>query len=591
LPVQAVVVVAVATKRRLFVYKMVDIKAPTVTDYAINGAPRSMTFSTPDVLFLTYSKEHVRVDLKKGVLVELMAAAAAQNGSSPISVVGGLGSGVVNVFSSAISFGYGASLDYRNNGTRLPGGEVLLTKENVSIYVGADGGPSRKEAMHWSASPEEVVLAYPFIVAAMPKRQLEVRNIGTQSLAQTMDMVTPPNSIGNPNLRFLLATSRNDKVDETQEGEERRANGAFLAGVDSLWHLKPVEVDRQIQELTEGKQYSEAVSVLDQVTDISPVEKAPKRHELQALQAHYLFRTGSLERAIALFQELDTDPAIVIGLFPESISGSLHAPDSPPIAAGAAMEEAISALIQYLTDRRKALMKRLSKLDDPGTTSRPVSMLLLDGMQQQSTNISAKINVDQMSVPELQAVLANVDTALFKSYMVTHRSMVATFARVQNWCRVDECAQLLLDQKLYRALVDLYHSKGLFRKALQLLAKLGKSNDQSEGGRFIGVKPTIQYLQKLEADHIELVLEFSKWVLEADPIAAMDIFTGDFASVDGWPRTRIADHLEEFSDDLAIQYLEHVIVDSNDVQPDIHTRLVLLYLEVLTEEMERMSVC
>lgn len=38
-----------------------------------------------------------------------------------------------------------------------------------------------------------------------------------------------------------------------------------------------------------------------------------------------------------------------------------------------------------------------------------------------------------------------------------------------------------------------------------------------------GVSPTIRYLQKLGPDQFELVLRYSRWVLEKDPKNGMDV--------------------------------------------------------------------
>lgn len=49
--------------------------------------------------------------------------------------------------------------------------------------------------------------------------------------------------------------------------------------------------------------------------------------------------------------------------------------------------------------------------------------------------------------------------------------------------------------------------------------RLGKQPD----GPLRGVLPTIRYLQKLGLDHFDLVLQYSRWVLEKDPKHGMDV--------------------------------------------------------------------
>jgi hypothetical protein len=49
--------------------------------------------------------------------------------------------------------------------------------------------------------------------------------------------------------------------------------------------------------------------------------------------------------------------------------------------------------------------------------------------------------------------------------------------------------------------------------------RLGKQADEP----LRGVLPTIRYLQRLGLDHFELVLKYSRWVLEKDPKHGMDV--------------------------------------------------------------------
>jgi hypothetical protein len=51
------------------------------------------------------------------------------------------------------------------------------------------------------------------------------------------------------------------------------------------------------------------------------------------------------------------------------------------------------------------------------------------------------------------------------------------------------------------------------------LEKLGKQSD----GPLRGVLPTIRYLQRLGLDYFDLVLQYSRWVLEKDPKHGMDV--------------------------------------------------------------------
>jgi hypothetical protein len=55
----------------------------------------------------------------------------------------------------------------------------------------------------------------------------------------------------------------------------------------------------------------------------------------------------------------------------------------------------------------------------------------------------------------------------------------------------------------------------------------------------------MQYLQRLGPDHIDLILEFSKWVLTFDPEDGYSIFTSDdYPEIAELPQEKVLAHLE-----------------------------------------------
>lgn len=215
---------------------------------------------------------------------------------------------------------------------------------------------------------------------------------------------------------------------------------------------------------------------------------------------HYLFKQGDYDAALALFQELETDPKEVIALYPPSISGLLHkpgdhtplndingaqnhdddaehtqgrtdgpdrdpdainddaaavpykAPGVPSVAptlvpsvitswfnaghsaqrrsphglTGPALEEAVTYLIRFLTDRRQKISKAVWH-------------------QQQA--ISEK-EEDQREAENIMEMARLVDTVLLKAYIMTNESLVGPLLRLQNSCEVEECEVLLLEKKV-----------------------------------------------------------------------------------------------------------------------------------------------
>ena len=80
---------------------------------------------------------------------------------------------------------------------------------------------------------------------------------------------------------------------------------------------------------------------------------------------------------------------------------------------------------------------------------------------------------------------------------------------------------------------------------------------------------------------IDLILEFASWPIRADPEAGMEIFLADTENAETLPRQKVLEFLQRQDERLAVRYLEHVIMELGDLSPDLHMRLLVLYLERL----------
>lgn len=104
----------------------------------------------------------------------------------------------------------------------------------------------------------------------------------------------------------------------------------------------------------------------------------------------------------------------------------------------------------------------------------------------------------------------------------TTDALVAPLLRL-NHCHLAEAEKTLLMHQKYPELIILYQTKGQHKKALELLEKHAKENDSS----LKGTERTIQYLQHLGKDHMDLILKFAGWVLTEDPEQGLRIFMED----------------------------------------------------------------
>lgn len=175
-----------------------------------------------------------------------------------------------------------------------------------------------------------------------------------------------------------------------------------------------------------------------------------------------------------------------------------------------------------------------------------------------------------------------VDTTLFRAHMFATPSLAGSLFRIANFCDPEVVMERLEETGRYNDLIDFLYGKKLHRQALELLQRFG----QTENGPLSGPTRTVAYLQSLAPDQIDLVIEFGEWPLRANHELGMEIFVTDTENAETLPRPRVLEFLETVDLALAIRYLEHVIHEWNDLTPDIHQRLLILYLDQLTSNNE-----
>lgn len=213
------------------------------------------------------------------------------------------------------------------------------------------------------------------------------------------------------------------------------------------------------------------MSLLEQIDAVLVENKEEKLRSIRTLYAHLLFKRGEYDKALSLFQELDTYPAEVIRLYPELISGPLASTPDETLA-----DEENESLLSPVRKKKEEEEKEKEK----DTPSRPASILsarsgqtsktsntqqnkpahvplqglnlhdavsylirfLTDKRQRLSKKLAAQEDEDLLQEATL------VDTTLLKSYMMTNDALVGPLLRVQNHCDVQECETILSNRKV-----------------------------------------------------------------------------------------------------------------------------------------------
>ncbi|XP_053659003.1 vam6/Vps39-like protein [Anopheles marshallii] len=326
----------------------------------------------------------------------------------------------------------------------------------------------------------------------------------------------------------------------------------YAASVSHLWCIQAVDISKQREHLLQEENFQLALK-LTQISDESPEFKATKINEIRTRHAYNLFVNKHFSESMQQFGKLDTDPIDVIRLFPDLLpdSGknklSQYSDKSAPVLDEKELENAILALIEYLTDKRFPLRV-----------------------------LGSKSNADGPVDKNMTALLAIIDTTLLKCYLLTNDSLIAPVLRM-NHCYLEESERVLKKHEKYVELIILYQTKGQHKRALQLL----HTQAEVPGSPLYGHDRTVQYLQQLGSDFKQLIFEFSGWVLQNHPDDGLKVFTEEMPEVKNLPRAEVLDYLLKDHRTLVIRYLEHIINVWNEEKALFHNILIQQYREKL----------
>ncbi|KAA8895150.1 vacuolar sorting protein 39 domain 2-domain-containing protein [Sphaerosporella brunnea] len=267
---------------------------------------------------------------------------------------------------------------------------------------------------------------------------------------------------------------------------------------------------------------------------------------------------------------------------------------TPRKLEGDELKRAVQDLIGiFLNDVRRKLTKYY---DRDGKPKDPLKILSAGSAHEASKNDPLEASFLVLDEPDVEDPVQGridklmetcrlVDTTLFRAYMLIRPALIGSLVRIQNHCDPDVVSEKLREHGKFDELVDFLERKKLHRDALELLRFFGQAEDDSKAPNLHGPQKTVTYLERLKAEHIDLILEFATWPLQIEPELGMEIFVGDTGNSDTLPRAKVLDYLEQQDQSLAIQYLEHIVTELHDMTPEFHTRLAGLYLSILSREL------
>jgi hypothetical protein len=540
----------VATKRRLLLYHHDGSDFVELKDIPVNDTVRCLAWCG-DAICLGFKKEYVLVNASTGVSTEVFPTGrSSMPNILPVPPPATPGPGGFG----GVGGGGGAE-------------ELLLARDNVGIFVGADGKPTRKHGLPWTETPTATVGFPPYAVAALPNN-FEVRNLqrGSQhGLAQTLPLK------GVVGIVVISAADRGGGRGGGQQSPSSEGGDVVLYAFtsNSVVRLRGVPIPSQVGQLLDAGQFEAALLLCDLLVH-APSLRAELTETAHLRCAYERFHEGAYDDAMRHFGAGGASPLEVLALFPGILPPALGAvvarhqsrlPNSmrppPPTSADgvSSSKEALSALLPLLLGTR-------SRLRDASSSS--------------------------WGVEDEEA--AALDTAALRAMVATDAPREAVLELLEPPTAVHPAAgeRALVDAGRHPELVALHRAAGQHRRALELLQRIATTTTSGTSGRgsassrsTFGPDDTVAYMRAMKPSDPLLTLEFSRWVLREQPgEETLELFTTADPPL---PAEDVLPHLRMHAAQLCIPYLEHeVAARGTELPVEFHNDLVLLYLAELT---------
>ncbi|QSL65343.1 hypothetical protein MERGE_002653 [Pneumocystis wakefieldiae] len=436
--------------------------------------------------------------------------------------------------------------------TQVYDNELLLTYNIKSLFMDSNGQLLERSPIIWSLEPTHIVYFHPYFIVVF-NQHIEIRNIESYLIIQTFD----------------------------------------IANVDDL--------------ISQNK-LDDALMLFNRVNSVLFQNKTSKIRYIKMMKAYQLFNEGKYKNSMILYSESSSSPIVVMSMFPieifdcqqylndSSISKYINSSrmflEKMSKKSGQTPKDfnhpefnlkvATRALAScYLNDVRRKLSFLISSISQ----SQEPSQDILDQTLLPKYYFTLPDSNDALTLEEMEKLLEIVDTALFRSYILVSPDLVGSLVRLQNKIQLKVAKDLLEKNKRYKDLIDYFFRKSLHRDALDLLKKLGQGiiSDSIYQEQFKGISETIKYIKKLSNDYIEEIFSFIKWPLQVDSDSAMEVFLNNDQQM-CLSKKKVYNFLLSLDENLAIQYLEYLIHNLNDLTSEFHDFLIMHYFKNIEEQ-------
>lgn len=591
---------AVAVKRRLLLWSWHDGElGEDIIEIALASTIKSLTWATGTIIIAGLSSNYELVNVESQEIRTIIGPGSiGGNPNQDTSRLGGTMSyiGMGSMVPLPLATGLGVT-------------EMLLAKDINTHFIDRDGQPLGRRQIPWKSAPVAVGYSYPFLLSLheTSKGILEVRNPETLTLLQEIELQGAVQlQVPNPNISLA-----------------HQGKGFLVASERIIWRMEGLNYDAQIDALLESDQFDEAISLLQMIEDTLIKDKEGRLRDVKMLKAQKLFDQKKFRDSLDLFSEVSAPPERVIKLYPPVIAGDLadheeplediSTPTSPakkshrktssvaskseaasiqeskrtktesePKLSEKDLKPAVRELQAFLPDCRRRLQRFFNPDQSVKSLEEVQELSQSEDVRHVLEHLLGLANLEDINLGEKITDTARlVDTTLFRAHMYATPSLIGALFRIPNFCDPDVVMSKLEETQRHNELIDFLYGKRLHRQALERLQKLGQDESTETDMQLHGPEKTVSYLQALPPELVDLILEFAKWPIQTKPDLGMQVFLADTENAELLPREKVLTFLESEDSLLAQQYLEHVIDEWHDLTPDLHQKLLMLYLDRL----------
>lgn len=249
-------------------------------------------------------------------------------------------------------------------------------------------------------------------------------------------------------------------------------------------------------------------------------------------------------------------------------------------------------LIPYLTDTRRHLRTFYD------TDKKTIDWVFNNHKIKQSPNFfMMDDHDDEITVGTL---LILVETALFLMYIHYNPSMVNTLMSVENLCDFEIVQKELIAHDMFKELIEFFYKRGKHVEALKFIITLNRQLDSIEDEhKEIKLSENISllvfnYLKNLSFEHLDIIFEYTSWLLSHGKITPSTIFQELFLTrtnkILNKDKKKIYEYIYNLDKNISLNFLEIIASETEFSDTELFSTLITRYLSNIDDTKIRIKL-